>query len=180
MWAHGAVPGRLELSLGDGDAVEVVSPHGAQYAWTRKRDGVPVRGRVGGREVGLRGIVDESAGSHARRTAWRWSAGVGAAASGEPVAWNLVDGLHDAPAASERTVWVAGSPHEVGPVQFAADLSSVGRLRFSAEAVRARRENRLLVRSDYEQPFGTFGGELPVAGPLREGWGVMERHDVRW
>jgi hypothetical protein len=36
------------------------------------------------------------------------------------------------------------------------------------------------VRSDYEQPFGTFTGELPVAGPLREGWGVMERHEVSW
>jgi hypothetical protein len=46
--------------------------------------------------------------------------------------------------------------------------------------VRARRENLLVVRSDYEQPFGTFAGELAVAGPLREGWGVMERHDVRW
>jgi 1-acyl-sn-glycerol-3-phosphate acyltransferase len=31
------------------------------------------------------------------------------------------------------------------------------------EAVRARRENYLLVRSDYEQPFGTFSGELPLA-----------------
>jgi hypothetical protein len=35
-------------------------------------------------------------------------------------------------------------------------------------------------RSEYEQPFGTFAGELPGAGALREGWDVMERHDVRW
>jgi hypothetical protein len=182
-----AVRGRsvaLELSLDDGAPVEVVSPHGRQYAWTRKRGGVGARGwiELGGRrrELDLHAIVDESAGYHARRTAWRWSAGVGTLASGEPVAWNLVDGIHDAPEASERTVWVAGEPREVAPVTFAADLSSVAGLRFSAEAVRARRENLGLLRSDYEQPFGAFAGELPGAGALREGWGVMERHDVRW
>jgi hypothetical protein len=63
---------------------------------------------------------------------------------------------------------------------FADDLSAVGGLRFASEAVRARRENLLVLRSDYEQPFGAFSGELPVAGPLREGWGVMERHEVYW
>jgi hypothetical protein len=175
---------RFELALGDGVPVEVVSPHGSQYAWTRKRGGVAARGWVelrGARlELDLRAIVDESAGYHARRTAWWWSAGVGVAASGAPVAWNLVDGIHDAPAASERTVWVDGAPQAVGPAAFASDLSSVGGLRFAREAVRSRRENLLLLRSDYEQPFGTFTGELPGAGSLREGWGVMERHDVRW
>jgi Protein of unknown function (DUF2804) len=175
-----SVPERIELAVGDGAPVEVVSPHGRQYAWTRKRGGVPARGLVDGREVDLRAMVDESAGYHARRTAWRWSAGVGTAASGEPVAWNLVAGIHDAPEASERTVWVGGEPREVGPAAFADDLSAVGGLRFAAEAVRSRRENFLLVSSDYVQPFGTFAGELPGAGALREGWGVMERHDVRW
>jgi hypothetical protein len=39
------VPGVLELEVrGGGEAVEVVSPHGAQYIWTRKRGGVHVRG----------------------------------------------------------------------------------------------------------------------------------------
>ena len=87
--------------------------------------------------------------------------------------------LHDAPEASERTVWIAGEPREVPPVAFDG-LRGVGGLRFEPVAVRAKRENYLLVRSDYEQPFGTFRGELPGAGDLREGWGVMERHDVRW
>jgi hypothetical protein len=174
-----SVRGVFELSLGDGAPVEVVSPHGRQYAWTRKRV-VAARGRIGSRPLDLRAIVDESAGYHARHTAWRWSAGVGVAATGTEVAWNLVDGIHDAVTGSERAVWIAGQPHEVPPVTFAADLSSVGALRFEAEAVRARRENLVLVRSDYEQPFGTFSGELPVAGPLREGWGVMERHEVYW
>ena len=72
-------------------------------------------------------------------------------------------------------------PVESAPVRFAADLSAVGDLRFSAEATRTRRDELLIVASDYEQPFGTFAGELPGGGPaLREGWGVMERHEVTW
>ena len=173
------VAGVLDLEVAGGRAIEVVSPHGRQYAWTRKHGGVRVRGTAGGVPIDAPGLVDESAGYHARRTAWRWSAGAGVAESGEPVTWNLVAGLHDAPEASERTVWIGTEPHEVGPVEFDG-LDGVAGLRFTAEATRARRENLLLVRSDYVQPFGTFAGELPGAGPLREGFGVMERHDVSW
>ena len=166
--------GRLDVEIEGGAEIEVVSPHGAQYIWTRKYE---ARVRFEGRE--LRGIVDQSAGYHARHTAWHWSVGVGTLTTGEPVTWNLVDGVHDLPEASERTVWVAGEPREVPPVPFDG-LRGVGGLRFERVAVRAARENYLLVRSDYEQPFGTFSGGVPGAGELREGWGVMERHDVRW
>jgi len=176
---HASVRGILELELSGGAPVEVVSPHGRQYIWTRKRV-VTARGSVRGRPVELRAIVDESAGYHARHTAWRWSAGVGISAAGDEVAWNLVDGVHDAETGSERAVWIGGEPHEVPPQPFAPDLSAVGDLRFTREAVRGARENLLLIRSDYEQPFGTFTGALPLAGELREGWGVMERHDVYW
>jgi hypothetical protein len=174
----------IDLALEQDGGVETVSPHGRSYIWTRKQGGVRAHGTValGGRPraIEARAIVDDSAGYHARRTAWRWSAGVGVAASGAPVAWNLVDGVHDALEASERTVWIDGEPHEVGPVRFAPGLDSVADLRFAAEAVRARRENLVVMRSEYEQPFGTFSGALPVAGELREGYGVMERHEVRW
>jgi Protein of unknown function (DUF2804) len=173
------VPGVMELSVGDAAPVEVVSPHGAQYIWTRKRGGVRVRGTALGREVDAAGLVDESAGYHARRTAWLWSAGAGVLASGSPVAWNLVDGVHDSAVNSERTVWVDGEPRELPPQAFDG-LAGVGGLRFSAQATRARRESLLLMRSDYEQPFGTFAGSLDGAGELREGWGVMERHAVAW
>ena len=45
-----------------------------------------------------------------------------------------------------------------------------------------------LVRSRYEQPFGTFrgvlpsslDGRLPSGLELAEGYGVMEDHDVSW
>ena len=89
-------------------------------------------------------LVDESAGYHARHTAWRWSAGVGVAASGEPVAWNLVDGIHDDAAASERDR-VGGRRAARGRAgrRSPTTCSAVGGLRFAAEAMRARRENLL-------------------------------------
>ena len=126
------------------------------------------------------GFVDESAGYHARHTAWRWSAGVGRTDDGRAVAWNLVDGVHDAPSSSERTVWVDGEPHEVAPQEFADDLSSVGGLRFREWSARESRMNLLLMRNSYRQPFGEFSGELPGGLRLAEGHGVMEEHDVRW
>ncbi len=86
------------------------------------------------------------------------------------MAWNLVEGIHDAPEASERTVWVAGEPREVPPVAFDG-LRGVGGLRFEPVATRAQRENYLLIRSDYEQPFGTFSGELPGRRPAARGLG---------
>jgi hypothetical protein len=136
-------------------------------------------------EVDALGLIDSSAGYHARTTEWRWSAGVGRSTDGRALVWNLVDGVHDAPRQSERTVWVGGEAAEVGPVEFADDLSSVGfaeggALQFSAEAERARRDDLKIFASDYRQPFGTFAGTLPGGLEVAEGYGVMEWHDVRW
>jgi hypothetical protein len=179
------VRGVLDLGLSPPDGVEVVSPHGRSYAWTRKFAPVHVRGRVeaGGKAFeldGEDGFVDESAGYHARHTAWRWSAGVGRAEDGRQVAWNLVDGVHDARAASERTVWVDGEPVEVPPQEFAPDLSRVGELDFREWSARQANTNLLIMRNRYRQPFGEFSGRLPGGLRLAEGYGVMEDHDVRW
>jgi uncharacterized protein DUF2804 len=178
----GAIGGR-ERSVAA--AVEVVSPHGRSYAWTRKLAPLHVRGRViaGGRTFeldGADGLLDESAGYHARHTAWRWSAGIGTAADGRPVAWNLVDGVHDAESASERTVWVDGEPHEVPAQEFAPDLSRVGELDFREWSAREARMNLLVLRNRYRQPFGEFSGRLPGGLTLDRGYGVMEEHDVHW
>ena len=193
-WAVALPDGRLfegkrdapvELSLREGPGVEVLSAHGRSYIWTRKQAGIQVSAKVrlAGSDYSIEGpygFVDESAGYHARHTVWRWSAGVGQLHDGRAVAWNLVDGVHDAPRDSERTVWVDGEPHEVEPVAFAADLSAVGDLRFTAWSARAQRTNRLVMRSDYRQPFGSFAGALPGGLELDSGYGVMEWHDVRW
>jgi hypothetical protein len=182
----------IDLVIDEGAGVESLNPHGAQYVWTRKQAGRAVIGRVslpGGRTIALGddvlAIVDDTAGYHARATEWWWSAGVGETAAGAPVGWNLVAGINDGPSASERSVWVAGVAREVEPVRFEADLSAVSfasgeRLRFAAEAVRARHDRLLVVTSQYRQPFGTFAGALPGAGALGRGVGVMEHHRARW
>ena len=54
-------------------------------------------------------------------------------------------------------MWVDGVPHEVGPQPFDG-LDGVGDLRFTSLATRAKHENYVLLKSDYEQPFGTFTG----------------------
>jgi Protein of unknown function (DUF2804) len=169
-----------------GEAMEVTSRHGESYIWTRKQP-VLARGRVAGREVELYGLIDDSAGYHARRTDWRWCAGVGVGPSGEQLCFNIVDGVHDAPEQSERTVWVDGVASELPPATFADDLSAVtfpadptARLAFAEEARRARSDDFKIMASDYVQPFGTFSGTLPGGVAVARGWGVMERHSVRW
>ncbi|MDO8209439.1 DUF2804 family protein [Conexibacter sp. CPCC 206217] len=179
----------IDLLLDEVDGVETVCPHGGAYAWTRKQGGVRAHGEVVldgvAHALDARAIVDDSAGYHARRTAWRWSAGVGRTDDGRDAAWNLVEGINDPLTGSERTVWLDGEPRETAPARFAPDLSGVSTddgatLRFAAEAVREREENMLLVRSSYRQPFGTFSGTLPGGIALAEGFGVMERHTALW
>jgi hypothetical protein len=182
---------RIELELDESEGIEVASPVGdrGNYIWTRKQGAAPARGLVvlEGREHRVDGpvFVDESAGYHPRHTVWKWSAGTGVAADGRALAWNLVTGVHDSPEASERTLWVDGEPGELGPVEFADDLSAIdftggGRLSFSEWSARAERMNLLLLRSTYRQPFGSFEGALPGGLVLAEGYGVMEEHDVYW
>lgn len=182
---EGARDAPIDLRLDEGPGVEVVSPHGRSYIWTRKQAGIPVSASVRLPQAnydieGEFGFVDESAGYHARHTRWRWSAGVGRSRDGRALAWNLVEGVHDSPRASERTVWIDGEPHEVEPLAFADDLSAVGGLRFTEWSAREDHTNRLVMRSDYRQPFGSFAGELPGGLELESGYGVMEWHDVRW
>ena len=187
-WAAIRTP-RLTAELGftETDGIETISPagDGGGYAWTRKQGGLPVSGQVtmaghAARPISGHAIVDDSAGYHARHVQWRWCAGVGTSPDGRAVAWNLADGIHDDAAASERTVWIDGQPHQPAPAAIADDLGRAGELRFAPEAERRRDENRLLVRSRYRQPFGTFSGTLPGGTSLAQGWGVMEDHDVHW
>ena len=179
----------IDLRLGTGQAIECKCPAGdGGFTWTRKLAGGDVEGliRIGSREFPFRGrgVDDRSAGYHARRTSWLWSAGVGEATDGRLVAWNLVSGINDPPTSSERAIWVDGSPTEPAPVTFDG-LDSVGFqdgsvLRFDAESARERSEGvPYIFGSDYEAPFGSFSGSLPGV-ELMSGSGVMERHDALW
>ncbi len=178
---------RASLLLGESAPIESICPSGEAWGWTRKRAGMPIEGTVelAGRrlEVTGHGVDDESAGYHQRHTSWRWSAGVGEAADGRPLAWNLVEGVNDPPKNSERAVWVGGEPHEPAPVRFdgvaAIEFAAGDRLRFSSELAHARDDNYLLVRSRYRHNFGTFAGSLDGI-ELATGLGVMEEHDAVW
>jgi Protein of unknown function (DUF2804) len=180
----------LNLELEEDNGVEALCAHGRATVWTRKQAGIPARGTLaidGGppRDVQALAVIDDTAGHHARHTEWRWSAGVGASTDGTALAWNLVSGVNDPPDGSERAVWVAGAPSEPAPVSFSEDLASIdggdgSRLLFRAETERARRENLLLVSSDYRALFGRFSGTLPGGIGLAHGLGVVEHHRARW
>lgn len=183
---------RAELRIGEGRWAESVCPARGEgeggYVWTRKRI-APVECEIalpGGRSFkrAAFGIEDESAGYHPRHTVWQWSAGVGLAADGRPVGWNLVSGVNDPPERSERAIWIEGEPYEPAPVSFADDLSGIGfeggeRLAFTTEAERRAEENLGLIKFKYRQPFGTFSGSLDGI-ELAEAYGVMEHHDALW
>ena len=170
--------------------METISPAHGGYIWTAKRapigvTGVVTIGPTRHQIDGPFGFVDDSAGYHDRHTAWRWSAGVGTTEDDRAVAWNLVDGIHDDTRASERTLWIDGEPQELGANRFAPGLEAVefaegGRLRFTEWAAREENSDYGLLKSRYRQPFGTFDGDLPGGMALREGFGVMEDHDVHW
>ena len=180
----------LELALDEDGGIETTCPNGSAYVWTRKQAGVRAHGTLtlGARPpiaIDAPAVIDDTAGYHARVTEWWWAAGVGAGPDGTPLAFNLVQGVNDPPSGSERAIWVAGTPHEAPPVSFAADLRTIAcddgsQLRFAPEAERSRRENLLLVRSDYRAPFGSFSGTLPGGIPLAHALGVVERHRARW
>ena len=74
---------RLAFAIGrrSGPGVETLSPHGTQYAWTRKQGGVRFTGAVA---VGDRRFSDRRSRDRRRlgglpraHTSWMWSAGVG-------------------------------------------------------------------------------------------------------
>ncbi len=180
----------LELELTEQEGIQARCPHGRSEVWTRKQAGVPAHGSLrvdGARPVAIESlaVIDDTAGYHARVTEWRWSAGVGVALDGAAVAWNLVSGINDPPSGSERAVWREGSATEVEAVEFAEDLSAITgsdgeRMEFRALAERSRRDNLLILASDYRAPFGTFSGVLPGGIELARGRGVMEHHRARW
>ena len=178
----------IALDEDNGSVVEVITPVGRAYTWTRKQC-VRAHGsvRVGDRTIAVEAtaLIDDNAGYYPRHTNWRWSAGAGRDNTGRTVAWNAIVGLNASPTNSERTVWIDGVPQEIGPVAFGEDLSFVAfndgaLLYFTEEAVYERQESYLLARSSYRQPFGTFSGTLPGGIEIADAVGVLGHHEAVW
>ncbi len=175
------------LLLGDSTPIESICPSGGGWGWTRKRAGVPISATIetpdGRRQLDGHGVDDQSAGYQKRQTSWHWSAGVGRATDGRPVAWNLVEGINDPPANSERAIWTDGKPAEPAPVSFqglaAVEFAGGAQLTFTPGSERTRNDNFLVFRSSYRHLFGDFSGQLDGI-ELAEGFGVMEQHDAVW
>jgi Protein of unknown function (DUF2804) len=178
---------RASLLLGDSDPIEAICPSGSGWGWTQKRSGVPIKGTIETAEgrwaLDGHGVDDQSAGYQQRRTSWHWSAGIGRAVDGRPVAWNLVEGINDPPLRSERAIWRDGEPTEPAPVSFrglgAVEFADGALLSFTPGSERARSDNFLIFRSSYRHLFGDFHGSLDGI-ELSEGFGVMEQHDALW
>lgn len=191
-------PNRVRVRDGDAEidvtyephsSFEVYRPADRAYIWSRKDYCRAARGvvRYGGTKREADGVVfvDFNAGYHERRTRWRWAAGAGLDQHGRLVAFNAINGLFDTPTESERTIWIDGAAHEIAPVTFSEDLSTVsfaegGTLRFRPEALIEHHDNFLLVRADYYHWFGAYTGTLPGGIELREAYGVRERQDALW
>ena len=180
---------RVRLRVGEGRWAESINPAPDEnYVWTRKRCDVPIHCHVrfGDREWKLdaRGVEDESAGYHPHHTVWSWSAGVGTTRDGRSVGWNLVEGINDPEARSERAIWLDGEPTEPGPVRFeeldAIAFDDGARLEFACDRERRAAQKLPLVSYEYRQPFGAFTGTLPGGIELASGLGVMEFHDAHW
>jgi Protein of unknown function (DUF2804) len=178
---------RVRLLLGESAPVEAICPSGSGWGWTRKRAGVPIAGTIETPdrrwEISGHGVDDESAGYQKRHTSWHWSAGIGRASDGRPLAWNLVEGINDPAANSERAIWRDGEPVEPAPVAFrglgGVDFADGAVLHFTPASERARNDNFLVFRSSYRHLFGKFHGSLDGV-ELAEGFGVMEQHDAVW
>ena len=179
---------RASLRLGEIAPIESICPSGSGWGWTRKRAGVPIEGtvEVPGRrwEISALGVDDESAGYHQRHTSWHWSAGVGRAADGRALAWNLVEGVNDPAANSERAIWVDGEPSEPAPVRFRGMDGDRPRRR-RAPRLRHRVRAMPATRTSSSSAPATATASAPSPAPsaasqLAEGFGVMEEHDAVW
>ncbi|HEY4118549.1 MAG TPA: DUF2804 domain-containing protein [Byssovorax sp.] len=151
--------------------------------------------RVGAREIDLAGAIagyDYTHGLLARRTAWRWSYGLGHAKTGERVAWNLVEGFVGEP---ECALWIDGELHGVGVGQFTFDAaqplerwaikSACGAVdvTFAPGALHAEKKDFGVVASRFVQPVGVYRGALRVGErtlEIEDVLGVAEDQDVLW
>ena len=161
----------------EGPASRSSPAHGRSYIWTRKQAGIPVLGHGPRRRTRV---------AHRRPARLRRRVGrlprpphdlalvgraSGAPATAAAVAWNLVDGVHDAPR-GERAHGLGRRRAARGRSRSRSPRTSraVGDLRFTEWSAREDHTNRLVMRSDYRQPFGVVRRD--ATGRARAGVGL--------
>jgi len=123
---------------------------GRTSAWRHSvtRDGSKLLVRDG--SVAIDVVVDEAVGVET------------ISRSGTQLAWTRKQ------AASERTVWVDGEPHQVGPAVFTDDLTAVTTdglvLRAALGPVRVADDNRFWCAAAIDSPTSASAGASPVPG----------------
>lgn len=168
---------------------------------TEKRALLSVRGsaRCGARSISLdRGTAgyDYTHGLLPRHTKWRWAFALGRTASGEPFAFNVVEGFVGEAECAAFVGDRGDGRCAVVPLaepRFELDVAAPMKpwaikgegidLRFEPGAVHAQATNLLVVKSRFVQPVGTFSGTIRVAGrDVRVAAlpGVVEDQDVLW
>lgn len=177
-------------------SVSAIAPLGGRlFDATEKRALASVRGRarLGGRTIDLDGATagwDYTHGLLPRRTRWRWGFALGRAASGAPLALNLVEGFVGE---AECAAFYDGGVHALPEPRFLLDADEPGlpsRLRsealdleFSPGAVHTQNRDLVVVRSRFFQAVGTFRGRVRIGGldvAVTDLPGVVEDQDVVW
>jgi hypothetical protein len=203
-------PIEVEVSIRDDFAhpqpLGVVTPQpNGRFSFTHKAVTLPVKGRIriGSRswDVGEAGqpevwaSLDYSAGYFPRDTAWRWASACGRLADGRVFGLNLVDPIYHE-RYNENAMWVGGEMVKLGRAYFEYSKDRLEapwqvytaggevRLSFAPRGVFEEHFNAGVLRSDFNQPYGSFTGEIRGADgatiTLDNCPGVVEDNRVIW
>ncbi|MCF6248409.1 MAG: DUF2804 domain-containing protein [Desulfobacula sp.] len=140
-------------------------------------------------------VFDWTNGFYPRKTFWNWACGAGKDNNGTRIGFNFSQGVYEY-GLLENTVWINGSPHETGPVDFIYDkknpdqtwqiLTLDGRIQlfFKPEGLRFANDNLGIIKSRFIQPCGTFEGLIQIKDetPIQFSnmGGVVEEHFAKW
>jgi len=167
-------------------AMTALCPTPVGWNVTRKQVSLEVSGVIRGvgehKFVGASGLLDHSHGIMARQTSWLWAIGGGHLADGRPIGFNAISGFNGD---LENAIWIGDEVFGFGRAEFVkgeswrvSDDQGLIDLELVIEAVRKEDLNLKIVKSQYEQPLGTWHGKL--AGHEVSFPGVAEDHRATW
>jgi len=162
------------------DPLVVAIPFGDNRGMYSHKGPLAVEGqlRLGGETLAIQPatsllLMDDHKGYYPWVMRWDWVTGAGRDPDGRQVAFNLTRNQSIDPARfHENCLWIDGGAHLLSPVTFERTGFAVGdrwRVRdaagkvdvtFTIEVEGRVDVNALVVRSDYQGPFGTFAGVL--------------------